>query len=308
MKILQSRAYSRLLELLLLGIFAFSVYTKLIDVRVFELSIHSQMSVPWDFMEITARLLIIIELVIVVGLGFSLFLNWVWVRRGVFGFLFVLAIYLAIHLMVKGNQENCACFSDVLKLDTISSIIKNAVVLLLMLPVIKTVSFNGFSKKIKFWFLGIAVGISVMVFVLFPISPISINNSALINPIEFKQSNLAVLDSNQQVGLGNKYKMAVVVKPLCPHCKAFAKDLNQLALNDSSYNAILFLMASRTAKNIANFEAETNNKLDYISIPNSTVMPLCGGTFPVFYYIDNDLVYGPLLTNRYEVTDFKSLF
>ncbi|MGB0390837.1 MAG: MauE/DoxX family redox-associated membrane protein [Salibacteraceae bacterium] len=306
---MKNGVFNKLIEFLILLVFAFSAYTKVIDMRAFEIAIHGQMSIPWDFMELVSRLILISEILIVSGLLYSLITNFVEARIFTIGVLGVMTLYLLINLVLEGNKENCGCFSELVQMDTYSSIGKNIIMIFLLGLTFRKQSrnHNPLSLKKKLLFSALTIVVVITVFVVYPISTINTTTYIPNKALFIEESNLSVLEKEVKEDVLANYSMVIVAKPLCRHCKAFVKDLNKLAVHDSSYSRVLILMASRTEENIQSFQSITNNKFNWVSVPNESIGKLCDGIFPVFYYVKGNQVFGPLLSTEFRSKDYKGI-
>ena len=105
----------------------------------FEIYIYSYHFFSLNFSFIVARLAIILELVLGIGLVSHTLHKLYW-----WGSVAMLAGYtlLLIHALVIGRTDCCHCFGDFLQLDPKQSLFKNGVLLLLFLPIFKMESWK----------------------------------------------------------------------------------------------------------------------------------------------------------------------
>ena len=105
-----------------------SAVLKVVDMDKFEIYVYSYHFFSLNFSFIAARLAIILELVLGIGLISHCFHKLMW-----WGSMVMLCGYslLLIYALVMGRTDSCHCFGEFLPLDPKQSLIKNAVLMLL---------------------------------------------------------------------------------------------------------------------------------------------------------------------------------
>ena len=127
------------LKVLLGLVFIVSAILKVVDMDKFEIYIYSYHFFSLNFSFIVARLAIILELVLGVGLISHTLHKLYW-----WGSMVMLLGYtlLLIYALYIGRTDSCHCFGDFLQLNPKQSLIKNGVLLLLFLPIYKMESWK----------------------------------------------------------------------------------------------------------------------------------------------------------------------
>jgi thiol-disulfide isomerase/thioredoxin len=151
------------LKVLLGLVFVVSAVLKLFDMDKFEIYIYSYHFFSLNASFMVARLAIIIELVLGIGLISHCLHKLMW-----WGSIAMLAGYslLLIYAMYLGRTDSCHCFGDFLQLDPKQSIVKNAVLMLLFLPIYRMESW-----KTPFRWLILCITVMVSTIAVFVISP-----------------------------------------------------------------------------------------------------------------------------------------
>lgn len=123
-------SFRKVLKVILGLVFIFSAILKIVDLDPFEIYVYSYHFFSFNFSLIVARLAIILELVLGIGLVSNYFHKLFW-----WGSIMMLLGYtgLIIYAIVLGRTDNCHCFGDLLQLDPLRSLLKNLVLLLLFL-------------------------------------------------------------------------------------------------------------------------------------------------------------------------------
>lgn len=151
------------LKVLLGLVFVVSAVLKLFDMDKFEIYIYSYHFFSLNASFMVARLAIIIELVLGIGLISHCLHKLMW-----WGSIAMLAGYslLLIYAMYLGRTDSCHCFGDFLQLDPKQSLVKNGVLMLLFLPIYRMESW-----KTPFRWLILCLTVMVSTIAVFVISP-----------------------------------------------------------------------------------------------------------------------------------------
>ncbi len=151
------------LKVLLGLVFVVSAVLKLFDMDKFEIYIYSYHFFSLNASFMVARLAIIIELVLGIGLISHCLHKLMW-----WGSIAMLAGYslLLIYAMYLGRTDSCHCFGDFLQLDPKQSLVKNGVLMLLFLPIYRMESW-----KTPFRWLILCITVMVSTIAVFVISP-----------------------------------------------------------------------------------------------------------------------------------------
>ena len=151
------------LKVLLGLVFVVSAVLKLFDMDKFEIYIYSYHFFSLNASFMVARLAIIIELVLGIGLISYCLHKLMW-----WGSIAMLVGYslLLIYAMYLGRTDSCHCFGDFLQLDPKQSLVKNGVLMLLFLPIYRMESW-----KTPFRWLILCITVMVSTIAVFVISP-----------------------------------------------------------------------------------------------------------------------------------------
>ena len=151
------------LKVLLGLLFIASAILKLVDMDKFEIYIYSYHFFSLNASFIVARLAIILELVLGIGLISHCLHKLMW-----WGSMAMLGGYtlLLIYALTLGRTDSCHCFGDFLQLDPKQSLIKNGVLMLLFLLIYRMESW-----KTPFRWLILCLAVMASSIAVFVISP-----------------------------------------------------------------------------------------------------------------------------------------
>ena len=124
----------------LLGlVFIVSAVLKIVDMDRFEIYVYSYHFFSLNFSFIVARMAIILELVLGIGLISHCLHKLMW-----WGSIVMLLGYslLLIYALKLGRTDSCHCFGDFLQLDPKQSLVKNGVLMALFLPIFRMESWK----------------------------------------------------------------------------------------------------------------------------------------------------------------------
>jgi hypothetical protein len=276
-------------------IFLYSGYTKLIPViETFEFSFVDIGVANWYTAPVIARLLIGLE----IFLGILLILHYN-LRRFTLPFtailLVVFIIYLTIQIMVTGNEGNCGCFGEHLKMTPLQAIIKNIV----MLAASAAVYFMSTGWKIQ-RYNGLITSLILAASVTLPfiLNPVDYTYSSnnLDEKINYPLELNLLYDPQDTVKVEipgvdlRKGKHVVAFLSLsCSHCRIAAKKFRLIKKNNPSLPVYFILNGDRSK--YADFIKDT--KAD--NIPSSyclgkSFVQLASSRLPRIYYLDDGIV------------------
>jgi len=275
-------------------IFLYSGYTKLYPViETFEFTFVDIGIGNWYTAPVIARLLIGLEFF----LGFLLIINYnlkkFTLPFTVFLLLFFI-IYLIIQIAVSGNNGNCGCFGEHLKMTPLQAIIKNVIMIAGALVVYFL--FEGW--KIKYNKLLLS-----LVFVTITAVPF------IINPIDYTYST-----NNLDEKVGYKLDLELVYKPedsikvtkpvrelragkhvvafmslSCPHCRIAAKKFRLIKRNNPELSIYFFLNGDKEKYQAFADETKADN-IPYSYCNGKTFVQLASTHLPQIYYLENSVV------------------
>ena len=151
------------LKVLLGLVFIVSAVLKVVDMDRFEIYVYSYHFFSLNFSFIVARLAIILELVLGIGLvSHTLHKMYWWGSMAMLGGYTLLLIYA----LTLGRTDSCHCFGDFLQLDPKQSLIKNGVLMLFFLLIYRMESW-----KTPFRWMILCIIVMASTIAVFVISP-----------------------------------------------------------------------------------------------------------------------------------------
>lgn len=273
-----------IIRILLGCTFISSAVLKLFSLDSFVLYVYSFGIFSYVATTILARILIVIEFLLGVGLLFRIFYKFTWWSS--FTILVVFSLFLTYVAIFRGN-ENCHCFGDFVDLSAIPSIIKNVVMLICLFLVKQQ---EELSHGIKPYI--VTISISTILFVAF----IGFPPDALFNKMyhddneRFSQVafNKHLADSafngfidttrNEIIGL---------VSASCSHCKAGNRIMQAIfernKLPQSSFKNIIWTRNDSTTNR---FKDTTNTQnFQYIPMSPIKITEINYGYFPTYIFL-----------------------
>lgn len=296
-----------LLSALLGLVFLYSGYTKIFPViETFEFTFVDIGIGNWYTAPIIARVLIGLEFFI----GFLLVINYnlkkftLPLTIGLLGFF---CIYLVLQIIFSGNNGNCGCFGEHLKMTPLEAIIKNVVMIALSLLIY--IKWSGWSiryNKLFYSFFGISA--LIVPFVLNPVDyTYSSNNlEEKINyPLEldllYKPEDTSKVEI-PKVELRKGKHVLAFLSLRCPHCRIAAKKFRLIYKNNPSLP--IYFVLNGEKKDLEVFYEDTKANLIPASFAlGKTFVNLAGTNLPRIYYIDNSIVVKKV--DYYELNQYK---
>ncbi len=283
--------------------FIASAVLKLVSLESFELYVYSFGLFSYAASTFFARLLIMIELLLGVGITFCVLYKHVW--RLTLAMLVGFSLFL-IYLALFRADDNCHCFGNVVDLNATESIIKNIVLIGMLLLVRKQ---NEWHHSLKAYIVTISIMVSVFIpFFGFPMDSMyslfygdkneRFNPSVYDNVMELPEYS-TMIDSSKNMVLG-------LVSETCKHCKSgntiMAAFFEQNGLDSSRFKN---LVMSRDSATLDTFKIETKTqKFEYRTMNPSFLISLNNGYFPTYLYIEKGKVVKAL---NYKQLDEKEL-
>lgn len=286
--------FATLISICLGLVFIYSGYTKLLPVvETFEFTFVDIGVANWYTAPVIARLLIGLEFF----LGALLILNYnlkKFTLPFTIGLLLFFIIYLCVQIAISGNNGNCGCFGEHLKMTPLQAILKNVV----MIAACIVVYFLSAGWKLRFNALFLSlVGVSVVIapFIINPIdySYTSNNLDEKINyPLEldllYHPEDPSKVET-PKVDLRKGKQVVALLSLTCSHCRVAAKKFRIIKKNNPSLPIYFILNGDKV-----NYKAFIDDtKAD--NIPSSyclgkTFVQLASTSLPRIYYLDNGIV------------------
>lgn len=293
-------------------IFLYSGYTKLFPViETFEFTFVDIGVANWYTAPVIARLLIGLEFFI----GTLLILNYNLKKFTLpltAALLLFFILYLGVQIMVSGNNGNCGCFGEHLKMTPLQGILKNLV--MIAACVLVYFLWEGWKLNINKAFLSI-VGLSAVI-VPFIINPInyaytSNNLDEKVNyPLElnllYEPEDTSKVEI-PQVELRKGKHVVAFLSLTCSHCRIAAKKFRLIKKNNPEL-PIYFVLNGDKKKNFQEFIDDTKaDNIPFSFCLGKTFVQLASAHLPRIYYLDNGVVVKKIdyfELNQYDIEDW----
>lgn len=301
----------------LLGVtFLYSAYTKLMPIQTFEYTLVEFVHMPWWMAALSSRLLVGAEVALGILLLFNIYGSGKWVLKLSLLILVLFSIYLVYLWAAVGNDVNCGCFGDAIWMSPSSSLIKNGIMLLAIILLMKFQ--NGISQQsvtslfLKQYrstqkkgyrklynlsgrkFFGHLAKIVAVLVMLFPFitEPIPAVKPAFLMKDKY-ELDLSPLYNPERpqptVNLRAGKHILAFMSLTCPHCKTAAHKLQLIHRNNPEIS--VFFVLNGDSINLEKFWKNTNSKsIPYSMLKGKAFIDYTGGSVPTIYYINNGWV------------------
>ena len=272
------------LKVLLGLVFIVSAVLKLIDMDSFEIYIYSYHFFSLNASFIVARLAIILELVLGIGLASHTLHKMYW-----WGSMAMLGGYtlLLIYALTLGRTDSCHCFGDFLQLDPKQSLIKNAVLMLFFLLIYKMESWK---TPFRWLILILAVmASSIAVFVISP--PDNLTSNA--DPEQNLQVELfdAMLDDAPLDSLNLHMGKQVICffSTSCDYCQMAAHKLSLMQQYYGFPKENITYLFMGNEEGVASFyeQSESAWYRDMLYPDVARLLKAINGNFPVIVFLED---------------------
>ena len=293
------------LKVLLGLVFIVSAVLKVLDMDSFEIYIYSYHFFSLNASFIVARLAIILELVLGIGLvSHTLHKLYWWGSMAMLGGYTLLLIYA----LTLGRTDSCHCFGDVLQLDPKQSLIKNGVLMLLFLLIYRMESW-----KTPFRWLILILSVMAASIGVFVASPPD-NMTSDYDPEQNLQVELfdAMLDTEPLEALNLREGKQVVCffSTSCEYCQLAA---HKLSLMQQFYGfppeRITYLFMGNE-ESVAGFYEQSESALyrDLLYPDMSRLVKVVNGNFPVVVLMEDGIVIREYGLRNMKEEEVKSFF
>lgn len=275
---------------IILGLsFIYSSYTKAWPIESFEYRIVEYVQLPWLLSATAARALVGLEAALGVLIALNIFGKSKWVLKFSMLILVIFSIYLVYLWIAVGNDVNCGCFGDDILMTPSQSLIKNAVMLVLLFVLSKY--HNGLKKR---WLHILSiVGVLIGMAVPFVTQPIATAAPGFLKD-EAYEMDLSVLYNEDQKDIPKidvtKGKYVISYMSLtCPHCRKAAYKMH--LMKQRNPDLPFFFVLNGKKKMLDNFWEDTkSNDIPYTMLAKDDFIRLSGPNVPAIYWIDNSTV------------------
>ncbi len=293
--------FSHIIRIIVGLVFILSAVFKLLSIDVFELYVFSFQIFDFDLSSVLSRLMIGIEMTIGILLITNIHFKKTW-RISIL--LLILFSAFLIFQIIRGNNENCHCFGDLLKLSPLESLIKNSVLLGLLLLIKNEVVFQF--KYFSYIFLFATTFSITLPFVLSPpdfLVDYSREGMDLKKVVPLINGNESLKSLHCQEGK----KMICMFSVTCPFCELAAKKISVMAEKYGLENNIIYVFTG-DKNNLNEFWIKSDSqKFNYVFLPTKNFFTIAGPTVPRIYLSDNGEIimqYNYRSLNEKEIKDF----
>lgn len=283
-----------ILRIVLGCIFILSAITKLFPIESFELSIVESGFINWSIAPYIARLFIGFESIIGLLIIFNIKIKEI--LKVSIGLLFFFTLYLIYVWIKDGENADCGCFGELIKLNIKESILKNIILLGISFYLI----FKVKPFVLRFQKILLPLLILIMMTLPFIINVININKYSTIytNNIDYKLDITTLGEfkyENITYNLNEGKKIVCFMSLTCKFCKLAAKKLTIINKKINN-NLPIFYVLGGSKKYLDDFWKESNSNIyPYLLLEPSTsnnkiFFDLSGPILPTIYFIDNGVV------------------
>lgn len=276
------------------SVFVFSAFTKLYPIEPLEFELVDLGIFSWSVAPFIARFFISFELIL--GLMLILNVKTKLVSKIVVGVLIFFTFYLIYKWFNKGENSDCGCFGEFLKLNTKESIIKN---IILLLPSTLLIFIN-YPFKIKYQKLIIYSIIIISLatpFVLNDVSAITYSDEEFENNnIKFDTEKLGdFIYKNEIIKLDEGKKIICFFSLTCEFCQLSAKKLT-IMKQKSEIDLPIYYVLGGAKDNLGKFWDDTQSyEFPYMFLPETAeniqkFFGMSGPILPSIYLVENGII------------------
>jgi len=276
-----------IMKVLLGLVFIASAILKVVDMDQFEIYVYSYHFFSLNTSFIVARIAIIIELVLGIGLVSNTLHKLYWWGSMAMLVGYTLLLLYALHM---GRTDNCHCFGDFLQFDPKQSLVKNGILILLFLPLYWM---GEWETPFRWLILCLAIiGSSIVVFAVSPPDNYTDAYTAEQNlQVELFDEILdeAPLDS---LNLREGKQVVCFFSTGCEFCQLSAHKLSLMQkFNDFPADKVTYLFMG-TEEGIDKFyeNSESAQYRDVLYPDVVRMLTAINGEFPTIVFMDNGVV------------------
>lgn len=282
-----------------------SAFAKLSSLESFELYIFSFQAVSFDISSLAARILIIAELLIGIGLASGQFYGFF--KKITAAFLSAFSIFLLWRIII-GDTKSCHCMGELVDMNPMQSLLKNVVMALLL-----AYSWSDTCRQFNFRNIAaalLAAGSSIAVFAVFP-PDVYYRIGRTSDDISIEKLT-PVTDS---LGLSTGRRIICLYSATCEHCRHSASKLAGIIRRHDIPHDSVSVIFMQTHENQDSVSREFFiNFGEGLELNNSYLhpylfLPVTNGAMPlILLYEDGKVVkeYDYLSLNEKEISDFMN--
>ncbi len=244
-------------------------------------NLSTELLVPYQ-----SRILIAAELFLGLALILGIFLR-LSIRLSLL-MLLGYTVWLAILISTKGNVGNCGCFGDIIQMTPLQAIIKNATLILLLVPLLIWSPVAQF----KFQKAGAIAILIISLALPFILSPVFFTSPTVYNEQGRPQLKLLELgvDTNAIATYGQGKKIIAFFLSGCEHCRLAATRMEAIKKSNPSLPMHCIIQTSNE-ESLQEFLNKSKLTFTYLTTPDLTAMiRVAGNDFPIIYYVNNGYI------------------
>ena len=273
------------LKVLLGLVFIVSAVLKLFDMDRFEIYVYSYRFFSLNFSFIVARLAIILELVLGIGLISHTLHKLYWWGSMAMLVGYTLLLWYALHL---GRTDSCHCFGDYLQLDPKQSLVKNGVLMVLLLAIYKM---ENWKTPFRWLILSLAIMASAIgVFVASP--PDNLANSGLDHNLQVELFDEMLGDAPlDKLHLDEGKQIVCFFSTGCEYCQMAARKLSLMQqFHGFSDDRITYLFMGNEEEVSMFYELSESARYRDIIYPDARMLKAVKGNLPTIVFMENGKV------------------
>ena len=297
---------AHILKILLGLLFIVSAILKIVGIDQFELYVYSYHFFSLSASYIIARIAIILELVLGIGLVINRFHKLIW-----WSSVIMLAAYtgLMVYALILGRNDNCHCFGELVKFNPWQSLIKNVMLLALFTLIYKVEERT--SKHKVLLLAGIVIGCTAAVLIVSPPDNLSYNDDPMFDYIEhYEFEHLMQTPPLDSSDIKEGKKLVGLFSSSCEYCMLAAKKVSLMQEHLGFPDEGVLYIFMGLEEGVRDFFVESESKPfpyiiydDYIYLTRIT-----GGNFPIIVLLNNGKVVKEYDLRRINENYIKAFF
>lgn len=280
------RVAALVMRMILGAFFIVSAISKLIGIDNFEIYIFTFNVLPLNLSFLAARLVIVMEMILGIGLIANVFNRLINVCSVLM--LCCFTLFLGYAALI-GRTDSCQCMGGLMEIDPIHSILKNA---LLMVVMLFAMGSRPWQWKPR-WFVWLPVVLVPLVAVFVSSAP----DNWMFGPEEevFNQERLDSAISPEgdlsTLGLGEGRHVVAFLTPGCPFCRMADEKLTHICRRNELDSAAFVYLTPRSDSTVAALTMDTANFIrpSYL-IDQKTWAYITYGQRPMIFLMDGGKV------------------
>lgn len=275
------RLAALVVRMLLGGFFIFSAISKLIGIDEFEVYIFSYNVLPLNWSFLLARLVIVAEMLVGIGLMANVMKRWVDI--GATLMLVGFTLFLCYAALI-GRTDSCHCMGSFLEIDPTQSIVKNDILLLVLVFAMGAKSWQWQPR----WYITtpVAVGVIVTIFCLSCPDNWMFGPSEEVFNVEKFDSATSAEGELADLHLREGRHVVAFLTPGCPYCRMADEKLTHICRRNDLDSAAMVYLTPATDSTVAPLTLDTTTFIrpSYL-IPSMTYAMITYGQRPMIFLV-----------------------